>query len=349
MSILLGLLTLVLLYIVIVQISKASDLIKTLRSGDKQEESFGNSAVFLSVIGFAILVYSIVTCFTYAHTLLPPSASEQGEWIQWLIDITLVLTAIVFVITQALLFWFVYKYHYRKDRKAYFFADNNKLEAAWTVVPAIVLTFLIGFGLQKWFKIYSPTPKDAVLIEATGKQFLWTIRYAGLDHALGNRDFTLVNGDNELGINWNDPASRDDFMADEIVLPVNKPVSVNIGALDVLHDFYLPEFRLMMDAVPGIPTHIWFRPIITTEQMRKITKNPKFDYVLACNKLCGSGHYNMQKKVRIVTQEEFNTWEKSQKSYYETVVKPAMDNGTYKQVEVAPLQSTTVAEMAKKK
>src|SRR4051812_40142888 len=255
MSIILGLLTLVLLYIVIVQISKASDLIKTLRSGDAQEESYGNNAVFLSVIGFGILIYSVVTCFTFAHTLLPKPASEQGEWIQWLIDITLVLTAIVFVITQALLFWFVYRYHYRKNRKAYFYADNNKLEIIWTVVPAIVLTFLIGFGLQKWFKIFSPTPKDAVVIEATGKQFLWTIRYAGMDHKLGNRDFTLVNGDNELGINWNDPASRDDFMADEIVLPVNKPVSVNIGALDVLHDFYLPQFRLMMDAVPGIPTH----------------------------------------------------------------------------------------------
>lgn len=103
-------------------------------------------------------------------------------------NVTLLLTGIVFVITQALLFWFVYKYHYRKGRKAFFFADNNKLEVAWTIVPAIVLTFLIGFGIQKWFKIFSPAPKDAVLIEATGKQYAWSIRYSGADHTLGKRE-----------------------------------------------------------------------------------------------------------------------------------------------------------------
>jgi cytochrome c oxidase subunit 2 len=136
------------------------------------------------------------------------------------------------------------------------------------------------------------------------------VRYAGIDKTLGKRDFTLVNGDNELGVNWNDAASHDDFMADEIVLPVNTPVSVNIGALDVIHDFYIPEFRMMMDAVPGVPTHLWFRPTITTDSMRLITKNPAFDYVLACNKLCGSGHYNMQKKIRIVSMDEYLKWQK---------------------------------------
>lgn len=323
MSIILGLLTLVLLYIVIVQISKASDLIKSLRSGDGQEESFGNGALFTSVIGFGVLIYSLVTCYVYAPTLLPKPASEQGVWINNLMNVTLILTGIVFVITQALLFWFVYKYHYRKERKAYFFADNNKLEVAWTIVPAIVLTFLIGFGIQKWFKIFSPAPKNAILIEATGKQYAWSIRYAGTDHTLGKRDFTLVNPDNELGINWDDASSHDDFMADEIVLPVNTPVSINIGALDVIHNFWLPHFRLMMSAVPGVPTHLWFRPTVTTEEMRKETKNPNFEYVLACNKLCGSGHYNMKKKVRVVTQEEFDKWFSEQKSYYATVVLPA--------------------------
>lgn len=348
MSIILGLLTLVLLFIVIVQISKASDLIKALRAGDQQEESYGNVALFLSVIGFGILIYSIVSSITYAPTFLPKPASEQGQWIQWLINITLFLTAIVFVITQTLLFFFAYRYRYRKGRKAYFYPENNKLEVAWTVAPAIVLTFLIGFGLQKWFKIFSPTPKDAVVIEATGKQFMWTIRYAGMDHKLGTRDFTLVNPDNELGINWNDPASHDDFIADEIVLPVNKAVSVNIGALDVIHDFYLPEFRMMMDAVPGIPTHIWFRPVITTEEMRKIKNDPKFDYVLACNKLCGSGHYNMQKKIRIVSQEEFDKWEREQKSYYETVVKPAMESAPKQAAATTAEQPTAQMTYVKK-
>jgi cytochrome c oxidase subunit 2 len=81
---------------------------------------------------------------------------------------------------------------------------------------------------------------------------------------------------------------------------------------------------MMMDAVPGIPTHFWFRPTITTAEMKKITNNPDFEYVLVCNKLCGAGHYNMQKKMRIVTEAQYEAWLSTQNSYYETVVKPGM-------------------------
>lgn len=320
MSFFLGLLTLALLFIVIVQISKASELIKTLRSGNDQEDTFSNSALFVTIIGFGVLIYTLVTCVYYKPQLLPKPASEQGVWIDNLLTITIILTGIVYVITQILLFAFVYKYQYKKNKKAYFFPDNNKLEIAWTIVPSIVLIILIGFAIQKWFKIFSPAPKDAIVIEATGKQYAWTLRYSGRDQKLGKRDFSLVNSDNELGINWNDPASKDDFLADELVLPVNKAVSVNIGALDVIHNFWLPHFRLMMSAVPGVPTHLWFRPTVTTEEMRKETNNPNFDYVLACNKLCGSGHYNMQKKVRVVTEEEYRAWLRDQKPYYLTAV-----------------------------
>ena len=137
-----------------------------------------------------------------------------------------------------------------------------------------------------------------------------------------------MNPDNELGINWNDATSHDDFLADEIVLPVNKPVSFNVGALDVIHNFWLPHFRLMMSAVPGVPTHLWFRPTVTTEEMKRETKNPNFEYVVACNKLCGSGHYNMKKTVKVVTQEEYEKWFSEQKSYYYSVVKPSEGNAS---------------------
>lgn len=323
-TIILGLLTTVLLFVVILQISKASDLISALKEQKSQPQDHRRSALFLSVLGFAILLYSLLTPFFSYEKLLPVPASEQGHWIQTCINITLFFTGIVFVVTQALLFYFVYKYHYRKNRKAYFFADDNRLEIAWTVVPAIVLTVLVGLGIQKWFKIFSPVPKEAINIEVTGKQFAWVIRYPGADRQLGTRDFTLVNAENELGVNWNQKASQDDILADEIVLPVNTPISVNVGALDVIHDFYLPEFRLMIDAVPGLPTHIWFRPTVTTEEMRKIKNDPEFDYVLACNKLCGSGHYNMQKKVRVVSKVQYEAWLSTQTSYYDKVIKPAM-------------------------
>ena len=331
MSILLGILTIILLYIVVVQIGKASDLIKELKVGEQEDHSKG--ALFLSLIGFGILIYSILSSYFYKDMILPKPASQEGVWIQQLITVTLVITGVVFVITQAILFWFVYKYHYKSDRKAYFYPHNNTLEVVWTVIPAIVLTVLIGVGIWRWytiFNVFKGRPRDVVEVEVTGKQFAWILRYPGKDGKLGKRDFTLVNGDNELGIDWNDPASHDDFIADELVLPKGKTVYANIGALDVIHDFFLPQMRIMMDAVPGVPTSFWFKPTITSAEMKVITKNPNYEYVLACNKLCGSGHYNMQKKVRVLELPEYQKWSDEQKSYYQTVVKPAMDEGTYK-------------------
>jgi outer membrane protein OmpA-like peptidoglycan-associated protein len=186
------------------------------------------------------------------------------------------------------------------------------------------LIVLVGYGLQKWFKVYSDAPSDAITIEATAEQFAWTIRYPGTDNQLGKRDFTLCNAENKLGVNWNDDKSHDDYIADEIVLPVNKPVLVKIGALDVIHNFYLAEFRMMLDAVPGVPTQFWFRPTITTEEMRVIKGDPEFDYMLACNQLCGTGHFNMKKTVKIVSVEEYKKWAAEQKSYYTTVVLPKL-------------------------
>lgn len=338
-TLILALLVFVLLLVVIIQISKTSDLIDSLKK-DSTKNNHSKGALYLSIVGFATLIYSVLTSAFSTKKLLPESASQQGVWIDSTMNITLVFTGIVFVITQFLLFYFVYKYHYRKERKATFFSDSNKLEIAWTVVPAIFLTILVGMGLDKWMKIFSPAPTEAIVIEATAKQFGWVLRYPGADNKLGIRDFTLVNPENELGINWGNKASHDDMLVDEIVLPVNKPVLVNIAALDVIHNFYLPEFRVMMDAVPGIPTKFWFTPTITTEEMRAKTNNPNFDYVMTCNQLCGSGHYNMKKKVRIVSQPEYEKWLGEQKSYYETAVKPSLKEDTQAQNSSTTIDST---------
>jgi len=307
----------ILLFLVVLQISKASELVGILRGEEKSEASqYKTNSNLMAVVGILFLIISVVTMFTYKKTYLPVSASEHGVWIDQLIMVTLVFTGVVFVITQILLFWFVYKYQYSSTRRALYFPDDNRLELIWTIVPAIVLTILVAMGLQKWFMIFQPVPTEALVIEATARQFRWTIRYPGMDNALGTRDFTLVNQDNELGIKWNEKASHDDFLAEEIVLPVNKPVLVKIGSLDVLHNFYLPHFRLKMDAVPGVPTQFWFRPTITSDSMRLITGNKDFNYELACNQLCGSGHYNMRKVVRIVSDQEYQAWKKEQKAMY---------------------------------
>lgn len=215
---------------------------------------------------------------------------------------------------------------------------NNTLELVWTGIPAIVLTFLVVKGLVAWNEVMPDVdPEEEVIhIEATGWQFAWNLRYAGADGELGVKDFRLIQpGINELGQDWTDPRNHDDFMADELVLPVGKKVRVSISARDVLHNFYLPHFRVKMDAVPGIPTYFVFTPTKTTEEYRQeLKKYPEyhaptdpsdpeseplwktFNYELACAELCGKGHYSMRRVVRIVSEQEYEAWLAQQNSYY---------------------------------
>lgn len=315
-----------LLFLVLVQVSKVVELIGEIRKEDSDAyERKNDRMTYLVVItGFATIIYCAISIVLRKDMFLPVSASEHGVWVDKMINVTFFFTGIVFLITQVLLFAFVFLYRFKRGRKAAYLPENHNVEIVWTVVPAIVLFILVGMGLKNWFKIFKPAPTEAIVIEATAQQFRWTIRYPGADKTLGPRDFTLVNSSNELGVNWNDETSHDDFIAQDIVLPVNKAVLVKIGSLDVLHNFYLPHFRLKMDAVPGIPTKFWFRPTITTDSMRVIVNDPNFDYELACAELCGSAHYNMRKVVKIVKEDEYEEWKAKQSSYYETVVKPQM-------------------------
>jgi cytochrome c oxidase subunit 2 len=118
-----------------------------------------------------------------------------------------------------------------------------------------------------------------------------------------------------LAVNFKDKHSFDDLKADTLVLPVNASIRLNIHAQDVIHSVFMPHFRLQMNAVPGLPTFFKFTPTITTADMRNKLDNPNFEYLLYCNKICGGGHYNMQKVVRVVTQAEYQDWLSRQKPY----------------------------------
>jgi cytochrome c oxidase subunit 2 len=157
--------------------------------------------------------------------------------------------------------------------------------------------------------------KGDLNIDVTGHQFAWELRYPGPDGKLGSKKYTLTTPLNNLGVDFTDKNSWDDIHADTLVLPVNQPVRLNIHAQDVIHSVYMPHFRVQLNAVPGLPTFFRFTPTITTEQMRTETDNPKFEYLLYCNKICGGIHYNMQKVVRVVSQAEYQDWISHQKPY----------------------------------
>jgi cytochrome c oxidase subunit 2 len=248
--------------------------------------------------------------------VLPEAASEHGIKIDEMFWTTTVLTMIVFVITQILLFVFLFKYRHSEKRRAYFLPHNNTIEKVWTIVPAIVLTILVVFGFFTWRTVTNTAPeKGDINIDVTGHQFAWEIRYPGKDGKLGAKNYKLYTGVNNLGVDFKDRNSFDDLKADTLVIPVRKSIRINIFAQDVIHSFYLPYFRVQMNAVPGLPTYFKFVPTITTNEMRTKLNDPKFEYVLYCNKICGDGHYNMQKFVRVVSEAEYQDWLSHQKPY----------------------------------
>lgn len=250
--------------------------------------------------------------------ILPEAASAHGQKIDEMFNITLIITTIVFVGTQIMLFTFAYIYRGSQLRKAYFLPHNNTIEKLWTIVPAVVLTILVVFGSITWKNIQDVPLKDqrsALNVDVNAHQFAWEVRYPGNDNKLGLKNYKLVSASNKIGVDFKDKNSYDDLTADEIVVPVNKPVRINLIAQDVIHSFYLPWFRVQINAVPGLPTFFQFTPTITTDDMRTKMDNQNFEYKLYCNKVCGGNHFNMQKVFRVVKEAEYQDWISKQKPY----------------------------------
>jgi cytochrome c oxidase subunit II len=280
----------------------------------------------------AMFAFCIWQFFEYKDRLLPTSGSAHGEEIDWLWDFNMIIIVIVFFATNGVLFYMAYKYYGRDNAKATFYPHNNKLEMLWTGVPAVVLFIIIFLGIKLWNNITEPAPANVRLIELYAKQFSWTARYAGEDNKLGKANYLLIQGANELGLDSTDKASNDDIIVKgEFHIPVDQEVNFRNRSQDVIHSMFMPHFRAQINTVPGIETYFHFKPIHTTADMRKITGNPEFDYILLCNKICGASHYNMQMKIVVDTKEEYEAWIKQQKTFIPKVEevkadgKPAMD------------------------
>ncbi|WP_040626153.1 cytochrome c oxidase subunit II [Mucilaginibacter paludis] len=305
----------------------------------KKSMNWNNILGVMFIIFLIVGLYGAYWSFTVQGAmLLPEAASIHGVKTDTMFYVTFGITVTVFVITQILLFGFSFRYRATGKRKAYFYPHNNTIEKIWTVVPAIVLTILVITGFFTWKEITNSVDAKgspaSIDIDVTGHQFAWELRYPGKDGKLGAKNYRLVTGTNKLGINYQDKHSFDDLAADTLVIPVNKSIRLNILAQDVIHSVYMPHFRLQLNAVPGLPTFFKFTPTITTADMRSKVDNPKFEYLLYCNKICGGGHYNMQKVVRVVTDAEYNQWLSKQKPYLNDQLKKELkmaDNGQTKQ------------------
>jgi len=264
---------LILFLVVVFQIAKASEYVAMIRGYENARKQSNRINAFLLLAFLVLGLIGVYYCNEQLKgSILGEPASDHGVLVDRMLYVTLAITFVVFLITQIALFWFAYKYQESDNRKAYYYPHNNTLELIWTVIPAIALSVLVGFGIFYWFKITGPAPKDAMVVEVVGKQFGWEFRYPGADGILGKKYFKKVDAanNNPVGQLWEDPANHDDvFVEQEMHLVVGKPVQLVIGAKDVIHDVGLVHFRMKMDAVPGTPTSMWFTPKFTTKEMKK--------------------------------------------------------------------------------
>ncbi len=351
MTSLLVIIVLVLLGIAIWQLTKIFHLTQTrsVTSLDDNTEVANyrdnNINGYLS-FGFLAFIYlfTIYSLITWGHLVLGVSASEHGPQYDNLMAISMWLIFVVQFITQGLLYYFAFKNRGVEGKKAFYFADSDKLEFIWTIIPVIVLSVLILYGLYAWTNIMFVTEEDeaeALYVEIYAKQFSWEVRYAGEDGVLGKANVRYIDGVNTMGVDMSDPNAQDDITTSELHLPKGRKVIFKMRSQDVLHSAYMPHFRAQMNVVPGMVTQFAMTPTITTDEMRDngdiakkvanineirskksselVAKGESplepytFDYLLLCNKICGSSHYNMQMKIVVDEKPEFNKWLKAQK------------------------------------
>jgi cytochrome c oxidase subunit 2 len=393
-----------LFFIAFIQLMKIYDLAAKVR-GKKSQEIITRGenmlmANLMLVFMFAFFGFTIWLISIYgANSGLYEAATVHGKQIDDLLMFNWWIILPVFFGTNFLLFFFSWKYYHREERKASYISHNNKLELVWTVIPAIVLSFIVIYGLRTWNEIMY-NKEDGQVVEVYAYQFGWIARYAGPDNALGKADFKLVSATNPLGIindstiketyaeidkkvkqitiklsdnkidgggyllpdkkvsklkedlgklkrrkyrieagidrkELNDTiyaSSNDDVQVQEIHLVKDQPYTFKFRSRDVIHCPWFPHFRAQINAVPGMETNFKLTPTITTMEMRakpdviehweniNVIHNERkrrigeqeeeviFDYILLCNKICGAGHSNMQLKVIVETQDEFDKW-----------------------------------------
>ena len=343
---------LVLVAIAIWQMTKIFELsqLKT----DKTEVATDKDNKYNGYMLFAFLIFIYaITIFSFAKYgkfLLPEAASAHGAEVDYLMLVSMIIIFIVQTLTQALLYYFGYKYRGEKGKKALFYADNDRLEFIWTIIPVIVLAGLILWGLYTWTNIMDVNDDDdPLIVELYAQQFNWNARYGGADNVLGGANVRMIDIDraNIMGLDEADSYASDDVIVKELHLPVGRKVNFKMRSQDVLHSAYMPHFRAQMNCVPGMTTEFSFTPIYTTEEMRqnpdvvdKVKRTNKiraeksatggeildpweFDYILLCNKICGTSHYNMQMKIIVETEEEYNEWMKGQQTFQQTMAMTA--------------------------
>jgi cytochrome c oxidase subunit 2 len=257
---------------------------------------------------------------------LPENVFTDSADIDTLFYGILWLTTAVCIGVFVALLYFLVKYRHQPGRHARFIHGNNRLEAAWTLIPTVILALIAAISQTSWARMKKPpmTPTtqqvldgEVVEMRVVGIQFKWYFHYPGKDGKLGplRRDLQRAsqNFDELIGLDRSHPDAKDDIVTPVMYIPVNKPVYIHLTSVDVLHSFFLPEFRIKQDAVPGLEPRVWLEANRTSAAVNGVDERggPKpFDIV--CAELCGQGHYTMRGELYAVTAEQFAAWLQSE-------------------------------------
>ena len=243
------------------------------------------------------------------HFLSPwwwtPIASNWG-YIDTTLIITFWITGVVFVAVVLFMAYCVYRFRHGSGEQPHYEPENKRLEWALTVVTALGVIAMLAPGLFVWNQFIT-VPEEATDMEVVGRQWSWSYRLPGKDGRLGTSDIRHVSVDNPLGLNPDDPNSKDDIVIEtgDLHLQIDKPVKVLLRSIDVLHNFYVPEFRSKMDLVPGSVTYFWMTP----------TRTGTFD--ILCAELCGVGHPQMRGAVVVAEEAPYQAWLEQQRTFAE--------------------------------
>jgi cytochrome c oxidase subunit II len=256
----------------------------------------------------AALVLVLVAVGSVVFHLLSPwwwtPIASNWSYIDNTIIITFWITGVVFVAVILFMGYCVFRFRHREGRRAAYEPESRKLEWWLTVATAVGVAAMLTPGLFVWHRFVT-VPEGASEIEVVGQQWNWSFRLPGQDGALGTSEIRNISPDNSLGLNPNDPNGQDDVVIEggELHMPLGKPIKVLLRSVDVLHDFYVPEFRAKMDMVPGLVTHFWLTP----------TRTGTFE--ILCAELCGVGHPQMRGTVVVDNETDYQAWLQQQKTF----------------------------------
>ena len=264
-------------------------------------------------IVLALIVIGSILFHVFSPWWWTPIASNWG-FMDSMISLTFWITGAVFAAVILFMAYCVFMFRHKEGRVAAYEPENNKLELWLTIITSVGVAALLAPGLVVWAQFVT-VPDEATEIEVVAQQWFWSYRLPGEDGKLGTVDNRLITFDNPLGINPDDPDGQDDVVieGDDLHIPVGLPINVLLRSIDVLHDFYVPEFRAKMDMVPGMVTSFWFTPTRTGE------------FEVLCAELCGTGHSFMRGALFVDTEEDYLAWLQSQSTFAQLSVSTDVD------------------------